>query len=67
MQAMDRLKPERVCVDSVTQLRYLSPDPHQFRKQMMALARYLTGQGRHRPLHLGSEPRDPRRRPSVPV
>lgn len=45
MQAMDRLKPERVCVDSVTQLRYLSPDPHQFRKQMMALARYLTGQG----------------------
>jgi len=45
MQAIDRLKPERACVDSITQLRYLSPDAHQFRKQLMALARYLTGQG----------------------
>lgn len=45
MQTIDRLKPERACVDSITQLRYLSPDAHQFRKQLMALARYLTGQG----------------------
>src|SRR5439155_14592349 len=45
MQTIDRLKPERACVDSVTLLRYLSPDAHQFRKQLMALARYLTGQG----------------------
>ena len=45
MQTIDRLKPERACVDSVTLLRYLSPDAHQFRRQTMALARYLTGQG----------------------
>jgi len=42
---VERLKPERVFVDSATQFRYLAPDMFQFRKQMLSLARYLTEQG----------------------
>jgi len=42
---VERLKPTRVFLDSATQLRYLSTDAFQFRKQMLALARYLTEEG----------------------
>jgi circadian clock protein KaiC len=44
-EEVERLKPGRVFVDSATQFRYLSTDAFQFRKQMLALARYLTEQG----------------------
>ncbi|MFH1383284.1 MAG: ATPase domain-containing protein [Chloroflexota bacterium] len=42
---IERLKPSRVFVDSATQFRYLTTDAFQFRKQMLALSRYLTEQG----------------------
>lgn len=45
MSMMEKLKPARVFVDSVTQFRYLSPEAFQFRKQMFSLARYLIEQG----------------------
>lgn len=44
-EEVERLKPNRVFVDSATQFRYLSTDAFQFRKQMLALARYLTEKG----------------------
>jgi circadian clock protein KaiC len=44
-EEVERIKPSRVFVDSATQFRYLSTDAFQFRKQMIALARYLTEQG----------------------
>src|SRR5437667_2562740 len=40
IETIERLKPDRACVDSVTLLRYLSPDAYQFRRQAMALARF---------------------------
>ena len=44
-QAVERLSPSRVFVDSATQFRYLIADAFQYRKQMLSLARYLTVQG----------------------
>ncbi len=44
-EEVGKLKPTMVFVDSATQFRYLSTDAFQFRKQMLALARYLTEQG----------------------
>jgi circadian clock protein KaiC len=37
--------PDRVFVDPMTQLRYLAPDAHQFRKQVLSFLRYLKAQG----------------------
>lgn len=37
--------PERVFIDSLTQLRFLAPDAFQFRKQVLSILRYLTGRG----------------------
>lgn len=45
IDTIESLKPRRVFVDAVTHLRYLSPDPLQFRKQTQSLLRYLTEQG----------------------
>lgn len=42
---VESLRPSRVFVDSATQFRYLTTDAFQFRKQMLALSRYLTEQG----------------------
>lgn len=42
---VEKLKPVRVFLDSATQFRYLTPDAFQFRKQVLSLSRYLTGQG----------------------
>lgn len=39
--AVRQMKPQRVVVDSVTQLRYLSTDDYQFRKQILALVGFL--------------------------
>lgn len=45
IEKVDELKPDRVFVDPLTQLRYLSPDEYQFRKQVLAFMRYLKEQG----------------------
>ncbi len=38
------IRPKRVFVDTMTQFRYLSPDPFQFRKQVVSFLRFLQGQ-----------------------
>lgn len=43
--ALERLRPERLVIDSLAQLRNLSPDEYQFRKQMMRLVKKLTSLG----------------------
>ncbi len=45
VDTVETLKPVRVFVDAVTTLRYLSPDPFQFRKQALSFLRYLVEQG----------------------
>lgn len=35
------VEPDRVFIDPITQLRYLIDDPYQFRRQLMALLRFL--------------------------
>ncbi len=42
VEAVEKLKPTRVAIDSATQLKYLSPDEFQFRKQILSLLRFLT-------------------------
>jgi circadian clock protein KaiC len=42
---MNTLQPARVFIDSMTQLRYLSADAFQFRKQALAFLRFLTDRG----------------------
>lgn len=44
-EAIRARRPQRVVVDSVTQLRYLSPDEYQFRKQILALVGFLYRSG----------------------
>ncbi len=43
--AIDRYRPDRVVVDSLTQLRYLSADDYQFRKQILRLVTFLNRSG----------------------
>ncbi|HEV2798905.1 MAG TPA: ATPase domain-containing protein [Pyrinomonadaceae bacterium] len=43
--AVEEHKPVRLVIDSITQLRYLSTDEYQFRKQMLALVSFLDGSG----------------------
>lgn len=38
-------RPKRILIDSLSQMRYLSPDTFQFRKQVLSLLRTLTGEG----------------------
>ncbi|MEX1080938.1 MAG: ATPase domain-containing protein [Halofilum sp. (in: g-proteobacteria)] len=38
-------RPSRILIDSLSQLRYLTPNTFQFRKQVLSLARYLTAAG----------------------
>ncbi len=45
MQQIRDLKPQRVFLDSMTQLRLLSPDSFQLRKQVIAFLRFLIEQG----------------------
>jgi circadian clock protein KaiC len=44
-EEVQKIRPSRVFVDSATQFRYLTTDAFQFRKQMLALSRYLVEQG----------------------
>ncbi|WP_411966284.1 ATPase domain-containing protein [Haloferax sp. YSMS24] len=43
--AITDLEPDRVFVDPITQLRFLTTDTHQFRKQAIGFMEYLTSQG----------------------
>ncbi|HEX8748265.1 MAG TPA: ATPase domain-containing protein [Pyrinomonadaceae bacterium] len=43
--AVEEHKPVRLVIDSITQLRYLSTDEYQFRKQMLALVAFLDSCG----------------------
>lgn len=38
-------RPKRILIDSLSQMRYLSADTFQFRKQVLSLLRTLTGEG----------------------
>ncbi|QDX41838.1 ATPase domain-containing protein [Salarchaeum sp. JOR-1] len=42
---IEDIDPDRVFVDPITQLRYLTPDQHQFRKQAIGFMEYLTAHG----------------------
>ncbi|HYE73131.1 MAG TPA: ATPase domain-containing protein, partial [Blastocatellia bacterium] len=44
-EAIEKHQPQRVVIDSVTQLRYLSTDEYQFRKQVLALVNFLSRSG----------------------
>lgn len=45
IEAVEQHAPSRIFVDSLSQLRFLSADIFQYRKQVLSLLRYLTGQG----------------------
>ena len=45
IDAVDRIKPERVFIDAMTQMKYLAADLFQFHKQTLSFLRYLTDQG----------------------
>ncbi|MFB6092226.1 MAG: ATPase domain-containing protein [Haloquadratum sp.] len=42
---VESVAPDRVFIDPITQLRYLTPDEHAFRKQAIGLVEYLTAAG----------------------
>lgn len=42
---VEEVAPDRVFVDPITQLRHLTPDEHQFRKQAIGFMEYLTDGG----------------------
>ena len=45
IERVETLKPQRIFLDAMTQLRYLSTDAFQFRKQVLSFLRYLVEQG----------------------
>jgi circadian clock protein KaiC len=45
IERVESLAPQRVFVDAMTQFRYLATDAFQFRRQALALLRFLTEQG----------------------
>lgn len=45
MRALEDIKPACVLIDSLTQLRYMSANSYDFRKQTLALIKYITDQG----------------------
>lgn len=44
-EAFERVDPKRVFIDSLTYLKYFSPDAYQYRKQVISLLRFLTSRG----------------------
>lgn len=44
-ERVEETPPDRVLIDSMTQLQYLAPDAEQFRKQALAFIRYLSDHG----------------------
>ena len=45
IEQVETIKPQRIFMDAMTQLRYLSTDAFQFRKQVLSFLRYLVEQG----------------------
>ena len=45
IEEVESLKPKRVFLDAMTQFRYLSSDPFQFRKQVLSFLRFLLETG----------------------
>ncbi len=45
VKAIDDASPRRVFVDSMTSLRYLAADVHEYRRQALSFVRYLVGRG----------------------
>lgn len=45
VEAVERIKPRRVFVDSMTHLRFLASDGFQFRRQALSFLRYLADKG----------------------
>ena len=43
-ETVEAIDPDRVVIDPVTELRYLTPDQHQFRTQIMSLLDFLKSQ-----------------------
>lgn len=41
IETVQKVKPSRIILDSVTQLRYMTPDPFQFRMRITGLFRYF--------------------------
>ncbi|WP_128478734.1 ATPase domain-containing protein [Halorussus pelagicus] len=42
---IQEIEPDRVVVDPVTEFRYLAPDEHQFRSQILGLVEFLKSEG----------------------
>lgn len=45
IEAVERIKPDRIFIDSMTALRYLSKDAPEFRRQTLSFLRYLQSTG----------------------
>jgi circadian clock protein KaiC len=45
VEAVEKLKPQRVFLDAITVFRYLARDPYEFRKQILSFIRYLVDSG----------------------
>jgi circadian clock protein KaiC len=45
IEYIEKLKPQRVFIDTITQFRYLSADLYQFRKQLLSFLRFLIEKG----------------------
>ncbi len=45
VECIESVKPVRVFVDAMTQIRYLATDTYQFHKQALSFLRYLVGKG----------------------
>ena len=44
-ERVEEVEPDRIFVDPITQLRYLSPDEYQFRKEVLSFMRFLKERG----------------------
>lgn len=45
VEEIEKLRPDRVFLEAMTQFRYLSPDPFQYHKQVLSLLRFLEERG----------------------
>lgn len=45
VEEIERIRPDRVFLEAMTQFRYLSPDPFQYHKQVLSLLRFLEERG----------------------
>lgn len=45
VEAVEKIQPTRVFIDSMAQFRYLASDVFQYRKQVLSFLRFLTGEG----------------------